>query len=201
MLLPTTTLASANGSEVGWKSPSPGAIREDAIAPYGLELLMNRRTLLTQSAIATFGLATLFLGPPARAADPTIAGTWELNVAASKSSDPMPKSTTQTYEVVGTSEKMTGTIVTADGKTILIGFVATEATDGKDIPYQFPGDDTLVLTSLDAWTALFQTKLKGNLVTGGSRVMSKDGKVMTLTTMGVNAAGKPLMSTMVYDRR
>ena len=76
-----------------------------------------------------------------------------------------------------------------------------KATEGKDIPYQFPGADTLVLTSLDAWTALFQTKLKGNLVTGGSRVMSKDGKVMTLTTMGVNAAGKPLMSTMVYDRR
>ena len=160
---------------------------------------MNRRTILTLSAIATFGLATLSLGPPARAADPTIAGTWELNVAASKSTDPMPKSTTRTYEVVGNSEKMTGTIVTADGKTIPIGFTAS--LDGKDSPSTSPGVDTVVLTPVDPLTVNYVTKLAGKVVLTGSRVMSKDGKVMTLTAKGVNAAGKPLESTMVYDRR
>ena len=94
---------------------------------------MNRRTILTLSAIATFGLAALSLGQSALAADPMSAGTWELNVAASKSTDPMPKSITRTYEVVGKSEKMTGTIVTADGKTIPLAFTAT--LDGRTAPF------------------------------------------------------------------
>lgn len=160
---------------------------------------MNRRTIITWSAIATFGLATLSLGQSAYAADPTSAGTWDLNIAKSTSTDPMPKSITRTYEVTATSEKLTGTIVTADGKTIPISFTAT--LDGKDSPFQSPGVDTLVLTRVDAWTISFVTKLAGKQVAAGSRVLSKDGKVMTFTQKGVNAAGKPVESTMVYDRR
>ena len=160
---------------------------------------MNRRTILTVSAIATFGLATISLGTSARAADPTIVGTWELNVAASKSTDPMPKSVTRTYELVGKSEKMTATIVTADGKTISNSFMA--APDGKDTPFQSPGADTIALTAVDAFTNNFTTKLAGKVVGTGSRVLSKDGKVMTLSFKGVNAAGQPLESTMVYERR
>ena len=160
---------------------------------------MNRRALLTLSAIATFGLAALSIGQSALAADPMSAGTWVLNVAASKSTDPMPKSVTRTYEVVGQSEKMTGTIVTADGKTIPINFTAT--LDGKDSPFQSPGVDTLVLTPVDASTTNFTTKLAGKVVATGSRVVSKDGKVMTLSTKGVDPAGKAMESTMVYDKR
>ena len=84
---------------------------------------MNRRTVF--SLTAALGLAALSIVPSAQAADPTIVGTWELNVAASKNTDPMPKSTTRIYEIVGNAEKMTGTIVTAVGQTISIGFTAT----------------------------------------------------------------------------
>jgi hypothetical protein len=111
----------------------------------------------------------------------------------------MPKSITRTYEVVEKSEKLTGTIVTADGKTIPISFTAT--LDGKDSPFQSPGVDTLVLTPVDALTTNFTTKLAGKVVATGSRVLSKDGKIMTLSTKGVNPDGKPMESTMVYDRR
>jgi hypothetical protein len=160
---------------------------------------MIRRTILTLSAVATFGLATLSLGQSARAAEPTIVGTWELNVAASKSTDPLPKGGTRTYEIIGNSEKMAGTIVTADGKTIPVGFTAT--LDGKDSPSQNPGVDTIVLTAVDAWTLNYTTKLAGKVVYSGSRVLSKDGKSFTLTSKGMNPAGKPVESTFVYDRR
>ena len=160
---------------------------------------MNRRTISALSAVATLGFATLSLGQSARAADPTIAGTWELNLAASKSTGPMPKSTTRIYEVVGNSEKMTGTIVTPDGKTVEVKFTAT--LDGKDSPFQFPGVDMLALTPVDAWTTNFTSKLAGKVVSTGSRVLSKDGKVMTQSTKGLNPAGKPAESTMVFDRR
>ena len=159
---------------------------------------MNRRTIITLSAIAAFGLATLSLGQSAYAADPTSAGTWNLNIAKSTSTDPMPKSITRTYEVTATSEKLTGTIVTADGKTIPISFTAT--VDGKDSPFQSPGVDTVAITRVDAWTTSYVTKLAGKQVATGSRVLSKDGKVLTFTQKGVNAAGKPVESTMVYDR-
>ena len=72
---------------------------------------MNRRSMFILSAVAA-----LALSQPARAADPTIDGTWGLDIAASKSTDPMPKSTTRTYVITGEQEKLTGTIVTADGK-------------------------------------------------------------------------------------
>jgi len=160
---------------------------------------MNRRTILTLSAIVPSALATLCPGQSARAADPTIAGMWELNVAASKSTDPMPKSASRIYEIIGNSEKLSGTVVTADGKTIPIGFTGT--LDGKDSPSQNPGVDTVVLTPVDALTVNFVTKLGGKVQYTGTRVLSKDGKVMTLTTKGVNPAGKPVESTMVYDRR
>ena len=160
---------------------------------------MNRRTISAMLAVATFGLAILSLIQSAWAADPTIAGTWELNLAASKSTDPLPKSITRIYEVVGKSENLTGTIVTADGKTIPIKFTAT--LDGKDSPFQFPGVDTLALTPVDAWTTNFTTKLAGKVVATGSRVLSKDGKVMTQSTKGLNPTGKPAESTLVFDRR
>lgn len=160
---------------------------------------MNRRTVFTLGAIATFSLATFSLSQSARAADPTIVGSWELNVAASKSTDPMPKSSTRKYEIVGNSEKLTGSVVTADGKTIPLGFTAT--LDGKDSPSQNPGVDTLVLTPVDALTVNFVTKLAGKVVYSGTRVISKDGMTMTLSTKGVNPAGKPFESTMVFDRR
>ena len=160
---------------------------------------MNRRTVVTLSAMATFSLATLSLSQSARAADPTIIGAWELNVAASKSTDPMPKSSTRKYEIVGNSEKLTGLIVTANGKTIPLGFTAT--LDGKDSPSQNPGVDTLVLTPVDPLTVKFVTKLAGKVVYSGTRVISRDGMTMTLSTKGVNPAGKPFESTMVFDRR
>lgn len=158
---------------------------------------MNRRALISLSAIVVVGLAAASL--PARAADPTSAGTWELNVAKSKSTDPMPKSITRSYEVTGVSEKLTGTIVTADGKSIPISFTAT--LDGRDSAFTSPGVDTLVLTKVDALTISYVTRLGAKQIASGSRVLSADGKTMTFLQKGVNAAGAPFESAMVYDRK
>ena len=94
---------------------------------------------------------------------------------------------------------MTGTVVTGEGKTIPIGFTAT--LDGKDSPSQNPGVGTVVLTPIDTLKVNYVTKLAGKVVYGGSRVLSKDGKVMTLTVKGLNPAGQPVESTLVFDRR
>jgi hypothetical protein len=160
---------------------------------------MNRRTFFTFATAATLGVALFAVHPQAQTT-PTSAGTWDLDVAASKSTDPMPKSIVRTYEVTGTTEKLTGTIVNAEGKTIPIAFTAT--LDGKDSPSTTtPGADTLVLTQVDALTMSYVNKLAGKEVASGTRVLSPDGKTMTFMQKGTNAAGKPFESTMVYRRR
>ena len=156
---------------------------------------MNRRLAL--SALAALGIAALSATLPTHAADPTIAGTWDLDVAKSKSTDAMPKSITRSYEVTGSSEKLTGTIITADGKSIPINFTAT--LDGKDSRFQSPGVDALALTKVDALTVSYVTKLAGKQVATGSRVLSADGRTMTFNQKGLNPAGAPFESTI--DRK
>jgi len=155
---------------------------------------MNRRTILTLT-IAAF----MFLGQSAFAADPTITGTWELNVAKSKTTNPMPKSITRTYEVTGNQEKMTATTVTADGKSVPSSFTAS--ADGKDYPFQDPNGDTIAITKVDALTNSFVVKKAGKTTLTGTRTIAKDGKTMTIASKGTNAEGKPTEATMVYDRK
>ena len=135
----------------------------------------------------------------APAAAQSIAGTWEFNVAKSKSTDPLFKSHTRVYEVTGQQETMTGTGVNAQGQPI--NFKFTASLDGKDQPFQFPGADAIVLTPVDAWTVNFVNKKAGQVVVSGTRVISKDGKIMTIVSKGTNPAGNPLDAIWVFDKR
>jgi hypothetical protein len=152
---------------------------------------------------ATLGLILVtavlsFASHSVQAAD-SIAGTWELNVAKSKSTGPLLKSETRTYEATGQQEKMIAKGVDAQGKPTLAEFTANR--DGKDYPYKRPGADMISLTPVDASTSNFVVKNAGKVITTGTRVVSKDGKVMTLSSKGTDAAGKPTESTLVFDKR
>ena len=91
---------------------------------------MNRRTFFKLSAVAALGLAAFSVSHSARAADPSVAGTWELNVAKSKSTDPLPKSETRAYEVTGQQETMTSTGVNAQGQPTKAQFTAKTRRQG-----------------------------------------------------------------------
>jgi hypothetical protein len=77
----------------------------------------------------------------------------------------------------------------------------TVIRDGKDYPYKQPQADMISLTSVDATTTKFVLKKEGKEVGTGTRVISKDGKTMTLSGKGTDAAGKPVESTLVFDKR
>jgi hypothetical protein len=57
---------------------------------------------------------------------------------------------------------------------------------------------TLAFAASAAFTTNFTTKLAGQVVANGTRVMSKDGKTMTLWNKSASGPGE---STMVYNRR
>jgi hypothetical protein len=154
------------------------------------------RTVALGTVLASLGIVYL----AAQAADPLI-GTWELNIAKSKyGSGPAPKSETRTYVVAGQDTKATSKGVDADGKPTSAQW--TVNYDGKDRPATGNPDlDALSLKRIDPFTSEFTQKKAGKVVATGTRVISKDGKVMTITTKGTNAKGQPFNDVEVFDKR
>lgn len=148
-----------------------------------------------------FAIAALFMtSASAQTATDPLAGTWELNVPASKFGPaPPPKSQTRTYEVVGQQEQMTGRGIDAKGQPTLVQFTLNR--DGKDYPYKGAAAfDTISLTQLDPLTANFTLKKAGVVVITGTRVISKDGKVMSISTRAAGATGQTPATVSVFDK-
>jgi hypothetical protein len=151
--------------------------------------------LVLLAAVLTLCLSTHRLS----AADVSIAGTWELNVAKSTSTTPLPKAQSRTYETAGQQEKMTMSGTDGQGKPMSASFTAT--LDGKDYPYSGGPFDSIALTVVDATTNKFVAKKGGAVVLSGVRVISADGRTMTLDGKGTNPAGQPVESKLVFDKK
>src|SRR6266404_5036538 len=146
-------------------------------------------------AFALFGLATLLV-----AADPTV-GTWKLNTTKSKySPGPAPKSATITYQETADGIKRTGENVLPDGTKT--SFEYTAKYDSKDYPVT--GSDTIdmiALKRINDRTTEATLKKSGKVVSTARRVVSKDGKMLTLTITGTNAKGQKMKNIAVYDKQ
>jgi len=139
----------------------------------------------------------------AQASDPRI-GTWKLNVAKSKySPGPAPQSLTVKVEPSGQGgEKVTAEFVNADGTRTTVQY--TEANfDGKDYPLtgsQF-GADTVSLKRIDTRTTERTDKKGSTVVQTLRRVVSQDGKTMTVTTKGTNTQGQAMNNVAVFEKQ
>jgi hypothetical protein len=102
--------------------------------------------------------------------------------------------------VAGQDIKATSTGVDATGKPTSASW--TINYDGKDRPQTGnPNADTLSLKRVNAFTAKFTQKRAGKVVITGTRTISRNGKVMTITTKGTTAGGKTINDVEVFDRR
>jgi len=148
----------------------------------------------------TFPSLLLALVASVWAADPA-AGTWKLNPAKSKfSPGPGPKSATVTYEVTADGIRRTGESITADGTKT--SFEYSAKYDGKDYPVK--GSDVFNAISMkrvNDHTAEATLKKDGKPVMTARRVISKDGKTLTITTSGTNAKGEKVRNVNVYDKQ
>ena len=145
-------------------------------------------------------LGTGILSASAQAADPRI-GAWKLNVAKSKyRPGPAPQSQTLKIEPAGKGEKVTSEIVGADGKTVTAVYTANY--DGKDYPITGnPNSDTVALKRIDKRTTERTDKKGGKVALVLKRVVSADGKTMTVTTKGKNAQGQTVNNTGVFEKQ
>jgi hypothetical protein len=153
---------------------------------------------LAFGAVLTLGLRPMSLS--AQATDPA-SGTWELNLAKSKfSPGPPPKSQTRTYEVTGADVKYSLKGIDAAGKPTLVQYSAKY--DGKDYPVTGSQDfDAISLKRVDAATAQATLKKGGKAIQTSTRVVSKDGKTLTLSTTGKDAKGQAVNNVSVFDKR
>jgi hypothetical protein len=161
------------------------------------------------SVLRTCGVGVLFIGALVifshsgfAQADPAV-GTWELNVAKSKyDPGPAPKSSTLTIEAAGQGAKVTAKGIDAAGNPT--GSQYTTAYDGKDVPVTLTGSqdyDTVSFKRTDARTIEGTRKKAGKVVQTYSRVVSEDGKTMTITTKGTNAKGQTVHNVTVYEKK
>jgi hypothetical protein len=136
----------------------------------------------------------------AQGADPVI-GTWALNVAKSTySAGGAPKSQTRTYTTAGKGYKFIAKGIDADGKATTVEF--TTAADGKSVPVTgSPAYDAIVVKRVGANTTESTLMKAGKVVSQNTRTVSKDGKKMTSTAKGTNAAGKAYTNVEVYEKK
>jgi len=141
---------------------------------------------------------------------PTV-GTWKLNVAETQfNSGTMPKSATRTVEAQGDGITVSYEFVQADGSIIKYGYAA--AFDSKDSPISGSGGpnwrDEMVggaesVAIRHAGSNAYGGALKksGNVVMTFRAVVSKNGKVTTITTNGLDAKGQPVKNVLVWDKQ
>ena len=160
-------------------------------------------TLTLLLIVALPGTTSLSIAHAQTAADPVI-GTWRMNVDKSTfNPGPGPKNVTRTYEASGNGVKVT--VQGLDALDTKTRYEYTATYDGKDYPVKgtsVPGlAEMISLSRIDTLTVTEVLKKNGKPIFFASRTVSKDGKVLTFVTSGINASGKPTSNMTVYERQ
>jgi hypothetical protein len=132
--------------------------------------------------------------------DPVI-GTWTLNVAKSNFGGGLPvRSQTVTFDSTAQGFRVTSETVALDGSVSRSSYTARY--DGKRYPIAgSPNADSVAFARLDARTVeRFDTR--GNTFVGSvTRVVSADGKTMTVMNKPVGTQGRTVGGILVYERQ
>lgn len=152
--------------------------------------------VLVYGVVLSAGLA----GLSGQTRDPRT-GTWRLNVAKSSyKPGPAPKSQTVRIEPSGQGEHVRSETINTNGTRVTTDYVA--AYDGRDYPLK--GSlvaDAVSLKRIDARTTERFDKKGGQIVLVYRRVVSPDGKTMTVKIDGVNAQGQQVSNVVVFEKQ
>ena len=160
------------------------------------------RRLFRVSATTAAAFAALFFASTTSAqSKDTVIGKWTLNVAKSKF-DPGPAA--KSADVVLTGSGADGIKLVFDGVSPTGDKVHWEYTgnyDGKDYPMTGNVEgDTVSLKRINADSVETTYKLKGKVTLVNVRTVSADGKTLTVTQKGTNAAGQKVNNLLVFER-
>jgi hypothetical protein len=176
---------------------------------YSATMMLRRITTLL-FPVTLLSLVVLLPGLILAEANPAI-GTWKLDPAKSKySTESLPKSGTLTIEAQGDALKANCELVEADGTNVAYSYTANY--DSKDYPISgsggsswreglMSGAETIALRRENPRTFGAALKKSGSVVMTMKTVVSKDGKIMTITANGADAKGQPTTFLSVWDKQ
>lgn len=135
--------------------------------------------------------------------DPSI-GSWKLNVAKSKFTPGPPiKGDTRSYEVTDGWLIVTTETINAAGNRTGVRFAAK--FDGKEYPQIGRFAPTVALISyqpVDKHTLEYTVRTTaGKLTSTNRRVVSADGKTMTIEQKTTTADGRPVVNLEMFERQ
>ena len=158
--------------------------------------------LVLGGAILVWSVGSLVVGQPKATPDKDLAlGTWILDVEKSiYRPGPAPRSQTRTYEAHPDGVLAKITTVDADGNSLSAEYVA----DYDSLEYPITGSmtvDALSLKRVNAYTAEATLMHASKVIGRARRVISEDGKTMTITYKGTGQRGQEVDITAVYDKK
>jgi len=160
---------------------------------------MGARTRLALAVVVCVVAATSWTVGQSK--DPLV-GTWQLNAAKSKyTPGPAPKSATTTIETVGGGYKFTVHQVPATGADQNWTVITNLSGGPAKVTGSNPNADAITYTRVNATTYDSVQSLKGKETQRQHIVVSADGKTRTVTSTGVDAAGKKINNVAVYEKK
>jgi hypothetical protein len=129
-----------------------------------------------------------------------LARSWILNVEKSSyDPGPPPRSQTLTYEKV--PEGIKATIITVDPKGQSVTARYTAQYDSLEYPLTGSATiDAIALKRVNAYTAEATLTHARKLIGTARRVISEDGKTMTITFRGTDENGRRVTNVAVYEK-
>jgi len=137
---------------------------------------------------------------PPRTEEDLVLGTWSLNVDKSKwTPGPAPRSQTRTYEAHENGVKATVKTVYSDGHSTSVEYVAKY--DAIEYPLSgSPDAERVSLKKISPHEAQVALGHAGKVIGTARRVISRDGKTMTITYKG-ELEGESVVNVSVYERK
>ena len=151
--------------------------------------------------LPALGAAFLASAASAQSLPDLVLGTWILNVEKSTyDPGPAPKAQTRVYEPHGEGVKATIITVGADGNEVKAEYTANY----DSLEYPLAGSaqvDAIALKRVSVYraeaTLMHARKVIGNAV----RIISEDGKSMTIRFKGIDRDGRSVDNNAVYDKK
>ena len=159
-----------------------------------------RASRIWATSVAVAMLISAWAGATsAQSKDPVI-GKWNMNVAKSKLSGLAPKSAGIVFSASG-ADGVKAVFDGVAGTGDKVHWEYTANHDGKDYPMTGNTDgDMISLKRINANSVETTYKLKGKATVVNVRTVSADGKTMTVTTKGTNAAGEKVDNLLIFEK-
>jgi hypothetical protein len=160
-----------------------------------------RLNLLFSVAFALTASPNRAQTPPGSSSEDLVLGVWTLDVQKSSyDPGPPPKSQTRTYESV--PEGTHATIVTVDAKGQSVTARYTAKYDSLEYPLTGSAAiDAIALKRVNAYTSEATLTHARKTIGTARRVISEDGKTMTITFRGTDENGRAVVNVAVYEKQ